>query len=122
MTKKQQIEERKERVAREEQRLKGIYKSAKIEELNLAETAIKNVAFISVQLEDLQEEIYKNGVIETYKNGEHQYGKKPSSALQSYNNLMKTFNTTMKLLLKDFFANLTVEEKDELQQFMEKFK
>lgn len=122
MTKKQQIEERKERVAREEQRLKGIYKSAKIEELNLAETAIKNVAFISVQLEDLQEEIYKNGVIETYKNGEHQYGKKLSSALQSYNNLMKTFNTTMKLLLKDFFANLTVEEKDELQQFMEKFK
>ena len=35
---------------------------------------------------------------------------------------MKTFNTTMKLLLKDFFANLTVEEKDELQMFMEKFK
>ena len=70
----------------------------------------------------MQEEIYKNGVIETYKNGENQYGKKPSSALQSYNNLMKTFNTTMKLLLKDFFANLTVEEKDELQMFMEKFK
>ena len=122
MTKKQQIEERKERVNKEEQRLKELFKSATKQEAELASTSIRNLAFTTVQLEDLQEEIYKNGVIEKYKNGENQWGYKQSSALQAYNNLMKTFITNVKLLSNDIFSNLSMEEKDELQMFIEKSK
>jgi hypothetical protein len=120
MTKKQL--EVKAKVEAEEQRLHDIFKSANATETALALKCIQNLAFMSVQLEELQNMVYKTGVVEKYKNGENQYGTKQSSALQSYNNLLKTFNVTLRTLTSDIIKNISVEEKDELQMFMEKFK
>ena len=122
MTKKQKIENQKDRIKNEENRLLELFQNATDTERKLALPSIKNLAFMRIQLEDLQEEITSKGAIEKYDNGGGQKGYKQSTALQSYNNLIKSYNTTLKLLAKDIFSKIEVEEKDELQLFMEKFK
>ena len=122
MTKKQKIENQKDRIANEENRLLELFQNATDAERKLALPSIKNLAFMRIQLEDLQDEITSKGTIEKYDNGGGQKGYKQSTALQSYNNLIKSYNTTLKLLAKDIFSKIEVEEKDELQLFMEKFK
>ena len=122
MTKKQKIENQKDRITNEENRLLELFQNATDAERKLALPSIKNLAFMRIQLEDLQEEITSKGAIEKYDNGGGQKGYKQSTALQSYNNLIKSYNTTLKLLSKDIFSKIEVEEKDELQLFMEKFK
>lgn len=122
MTKKQKIENQKDRITNEENRLLELFQNVTDAERKLALPSIKNLAFMRIQLEDLQEEITNKGAIEKYDNGGGQKGYKQSTALQSYNNLIKSYNTTLKLLAKDIFSKIEVEEKDELQLFMEKFK
>lgn len=122
MTKKQKIENQKDRITNEENRLLELFQNVTDAERKLALPSIKNLAFMRIQLEDLQEEITSKGAIEKYDNGGGQKGYKQSTALQSYNNLIKSYNTTLKLLAKDIFSKIEVEEKDELQLFMEKFK
>ena len=121
MTKKQKVENQKERITKEEQRLLQLFQNATDAERKLALPSIKNLAFMVIQLQDLQEEITSKGAIEKYDNGGGQKGLKQSTALQSYNNLIKSYNTTLKLLAKDIFKNIEVEEEDELQKFMKKF-
>ena len=122
MTKKQKIENQKDRITNEENRLLELFQNVTDAERKLALPSIKNLAFMRIQLEDLQDEITNKGAIEKYDNGGGQKGYKQSTALQSYNNLIKSYNTTLKLLAKDIFSKIEVEEKDELQLFMEKFK
>ena len=121
MTKKQKIDNQKDRIIKEENRLLELFQNATDAERKLALPSIKNLAFMRIQLEDLQDEITNKGVIEKYDNGGGQKGLKQSTALQSYNNLIKSYNTTLKLLAKDIFSKIEAEEKDELQLFMEKF-
>lgn len=61
---------------------------------------LQNAAFMKVTLEDLQETINEKGAIEKYKNGENQYGKKASSELQAYNQLIKNYTGIMDKLNK----------------------
>ena len=122
MTKKQKIENQKDRITNEENRLLELFQNVTDAERKLALPSIKNLAFMRIQLEDLQDEITNKGAIEKYDNGGGQKGYKQSTALQSYNNLIKSYNTTLKLLAKDIFSKIEAEEKDELQLFMEKFK
>lgn len=121
MTKKQKVENQKERITKEEQRLLQLFQNATDTEKKLALPSIQNLAFMVIQLQDLQEEITNKGAIEKYDNGGGQKGYKQSTALQSYNNLIKSYNTTLKLLAKDIFSRIEVEEEDELQKFMKKF-
>lgn len=122
MTKKQKVENQKERITKEEQRLLQLFQNATDTEKKLALPSIQNLAFMVIQLQDLQEEITNKGAIEKYDNGGGQKGYKQSTALQSYNNLIKSYNTTLKLLAKDIFSRIEVEEKDALQLFMEQYK
>ena len=122
MTKKQKIENQKDRITNEENRLLELFQNVTDAERKLALPSIKNLAFMRIQLEDLQDEITNKGAIEKYDNGGGQKGYKQSTALQSYNNLIKSYNTTLKLLAKDIVSKIEAEEKDELQLFMEKFK
>lgn len=121
MTKKQKVENQKDRITQEENRLLELFKNATDTEKKIALPSIKNLAFMRIQLEELQDEITSNGAIERYDNGGGQKGLKQSTALQSYNNLIKSYNTTLKLLAKDIFSRIEMEEEDELQKFMKKY-
>lgn len=54
---------------------------------------IENASFMEVELEDLQKIISAEGTIDEYQNGEKQKGKKISANMQTYNNLLKSYNT-----------------------------
>ena len=60
---------------------------------------IDNAAFMAVELEDLQEQIRREGTTDKYQNGAAQYGQKISAAMQAYNTMVKNYNTTIKTLL-----------------------
>ena len=59
---------------------------------------LEKVAFMSVTLDDLQEDINENGITETYQNGANQFGVKKSAAVEVYNTMIKNYASIMKQL------------------------
>lgn len=59
---------------------------------------LHRAAFMRVTLEQLEEKINTDGVTETYRNSETQYGTKQSSTLQSYISVAKVYASVIKTL------------------------
>lgn len=80
---------------------------------------IQKVAFMSVTLDDLQDDINQNGITERYQNGEHQFGIKKTISVDIYNTMIKNYSALMKqlteLLQKE---NLVSKEENPLIKFM----
>ena len=87
-----------ERISIELERLSQKFDSLDENKKAVLAPVIQNAAFMKITLEDLQEIINRDGVVETYKNGENQYGQKQSSTLQSYNQLIRNYAAVMKTL------------------------
>ena len=115
------IKQRKTKITKEFNKLKKIFADESEQRQKLAESILNEMAFIKVQLEELKENILRNGVVAVYRNSATQYGTKRSPALQSYNALAKTYSTMQKLLVNDIFKDLDSEQTDELQKFMSDF-
>ena len=84
------------RISQEVRKLKAFYKDLPADKLHMAEKLIERAAFQLVTLEDLEEEINRNGFLEAYQNGDKQSGIKQSAALQAWNALYKNYQATMK--------------------------
>ena len=74
---------------------------------------LHEAAFLAVTLEDLRQQISKEGVIEVYQNGPNQHGQKPSTTVATYDKLLHTYSKVMLQLSKGLpdadqgpFANL----------------
>lgn len=87
------------RIKKENDRLMELFKNAGNDILQVATPLIQNSAFMKATLEDLQEEIKLEGVVDIYQNGSNQFGKKQSATLQSYNALIKNYNTVTKTII-----------------------
>ena len=86
------------RIKKELDRLNEIYKDLPEDTYAVLQPLIENAAFMAVTLQDLQEQIKRDGPIEEYRNGNTQYGKKQASALMAYNNTLRNYNNTIKVL------------------------
>ena len=94
---------------------------SKIEEnlLKISDSLIENVAFLSVTLNGLIATIKKQGVKESYKNGQNQFGFKESVESQAYNKYMKSYQSSMKLLIDMLSRNgLNDDETEELKKYL----
>lgn len=89
-----------ERIKKELNRLKRIYRVLTPNKLAIVTPLLENAAFMKVTLEDLQTIINDNGCSDEYKNGANQFGKKASADLQAYNSLIKNYNTVSDRLEK----------------------
>lgn len=80
---------------------------------------IEKVAFMSVTLDDLQDDININGVTEQYQNGANQFGVKKSAAIDVYNTMIKNYTSLMKQLT-DFLPKDESPNKagDDLKRFI----
>lgn len=78
---------------------------------------IENAAFQYSVLYQLQELIRENGLIDTYQNGKAQSGTKDSAYLRAYNNTLKSYNATMKILL----GMLPKDKRSDLDDGFDKF-
>ncbi len=108
---------KRKRIAQELARISVYFEQVDANQRALAQPLLQNAAFMKVALEDMQELINAEGVTEEYKNGQNQFGEKPSSALQAYNATVKNYSAVIKAL-----AQLLPKIRDgsnRLQAFME---
>lgn len=87
-----------QRIKSEKSRLKKIFKELDENKKNLVTPLIEKAAFMSVELDDLQETIEQDGWTSEYKNGENQYGTKKSPEAETYIALSKNYAAVIKQL------------------------
>lgn len=114
---------RDQRIRTELARLNKILRATKTKDgaeptpkIKAAKGLIENAAFMAIHLQDLQVEMNKNGCVETYRNGETQYGVKKSAAADIYTTMYKNYMATIKQLAELAPDNA---ETDELSLFMQ---
>jgi glycerol-3-phosphate responsive antiterminator len=112
--------EREERIKKEIKRLKRIFKKLGLnkKKMDAAISLIKNAAFMTITLEDLQEQINAEGVISTYKNGENQWGTKQSDEVKTYNTMIKNHSSLIKQLTDLLPPEKRKEASDGFEEFV----
>ena len=88
------------RIRREKKRLQGVFKDLEPNKLKTCQALIDRAAFITISLQDLEEQLNLTGWVETYQNGENQSGMKKAAAADVHISLTKNLNAIMKQLLE----------------------
>jgi len=94
------------RIKREVTRLRGIFRDLDANKKKAVEPLIRNAAFTTVSLDELQAAINANGFTEEYKNGENQFGRKQSEEVKTHIAMTKNLTAIIKTL-----AELTPPER-----------
>lgn len=87
------------RISRERDRLLEIFHDLEPNKLKTCQALIDRAAFITISLEDLEEELNETGWVEVYQNGENQFGMKKAAAADVHISLTKNLNAIVKQLL-----------------------
>ena len=95
-TKKEYTKE--EKTKKEKRRLTSIFKELDENKKKLVTPHIEKAAFMSVELDILQDTIEQEGWTCEYKNGENQYGTKRSPEADTYIALSKNYAAVIKQL------------------------
>lgn len=88
-----------QKTAAEKHRLRSIFKELEENKRKLVTSLIEKAAFMSVELDALQEIIEQDGWTSEYKNGENQYGTKRSPEADTYIALSKNYAAIIKQLV-----------------------
>lgn len=116
----EEIDAKNKRIKAEINRLRKLLKSLPKDTLAAAASLIRNVAFMSVTLDDLQETINRDGATSFYKNGENQFGTKKSPEIETYNSMIKNYMASMQQLIGLLPKEAVEDAKDELALFVKK--
>ena len=92
--------EKLKRIRKERARLTRIFVDLDENKKKTVEALIDRAAFITVSLQDLESQLNATGWVETYQNGENQYGMKKAAAADVHISLTKNLNALMKQLLE----------------------
>ena len=87
----------------------------------VVEMLIERIAYLAAHLEEIEEETLKKGLLTKGKGSTGNMVTKINPLVNAYVSYAKQFTASVKQL-QGFLDNLTVEEKDELQMFMERCK
>jgi hypothetical protein len=87
-----------QRISKEMSRLKKLFSNIPKNIMNSFLALIRNAAFMTVTLEDLQDKINESGAVSEYQNGENQWGTKKSPEVEIYNTMIKNLSTVIKQL------------------------
>lgn len=91
--------EKQKRIKKEVSRLRKLFKEIDENKKKLVMALIDDVAFLTVTMQDLRENIIREGTTVEYKNGENQYGSKQSPDAQLYLAMSQKQAQAMKILL-----------------------
>ena len=87
------------RIKKERTRLMKLFEDLDENKKKTCEALIDRAAFITISLQDLEKQLNETGWVETYQNGENQYGMKKAAAADVHISLTKNLNAIMKELL-----------------------
>ncbi len=93
-----QKREKEERIRKEIRRLRRVFRDLDKNKSVVVKDLIHRAAFMSVSLEDLEDEINRYGYTEEYCNGENQFGTKQSEAVKIHLAMMKNLTAVVKQL------------------------
>ncbi len=98
-TKVQKAKAKELKISNEIARLTAIFNDLDENKKKLVAPLIEKAAFMSIELDGLQETIARKGWVSTYKNGENQFGSKKSPEADIYTATMKNYTSVVKQLL-----------------------
>lgn len=87
-----------QKIKKEYNRLRRIFKDLDKNKLQTVESLMRNAAFMSVSLEELQDIINAEGYIVEYQNGANQSGTKQSDAVKTHIAMTKNHASIIKQL------------------------
>ena len=88
--------------------------------IKICDSLLENIAFMSVTLDDLMKKIKSQGIKEHYKNGQNQFGYKESVESQAYNKYMKSYQSSIKILI-DMLTKDGTTNNDEIEELKKMF-
>jgi hypothetical protein len=113
----QALIEKNEKIRKETQKLKKLFKDLPNNKKKMSEKLIENAAFMSIALDELKEDIKLYGVKETYVNGKDQFGFKESIESKTYNTMVKNYMNIIKQLNDMLPEEKKINEDDEFERF-----
>ncbi len=99
-------------------KLQEIFKDLSAENRTVVDKTIESVAFMTVELQDLEKTITANGLVEEYRNGAYQKGTKVSSLANNYNPIKKTYLADIKFLTALINIENNPDSADSLMDFI----
>ena len=93
------LTDKEKKIRKETKRLKEIFAGLEPNKLKAVDSLIARAAFITVSLQELEQELNKKGWTEVYINGKNQGGIKKAAAAEAHISLTKNLTTIMKQLL-----------------------
>ena len=111
--------EKNKRIKKEVNRLKRLFRGIDENKKKLVFTTIEDVAFLTITMQDLRENIIRDGTTVEYKNGENQYGTKQSPDAQLYLQMSQKQTQAMKILVDCLpKTTKTIKENDGVEDFV----
>lgn len=92
--------EKNRRIEKEVRRLKRLFSKIDKNKKNLVFATIEDIAFLTITMQDLRDQIIREGTTVEYKNGENQYGTKQSPDAQLYLQMSQKQTQAMKILVE----------------------
>ena len=87
------------KIKKEYKRLMEVFKDLEPNKLTTVDALIARAAYITVSLQELEEQLNRDGWVEEYNTGRLQSGMKKSAAAEVHISLTKNLNAIMKQLL-----------------------
>ena len=113
----QALIEKNQKIKKETNKLKKLFKELPNNKKKMAEKLIENASFMSITLDELKEDIKTYGVKETYVNGKDQFGFKESIESKTYSTMVKNYMNIIKQLNDMLPAEKKIDEDDEFERF-----
>ncbi len=116
-------------IKQEINRIKKLYKDFPKEKSKVLEGLINESAFIKVSLEELRDNLLKNGFTEVFEQGEQRFNRERpevkiyTTFIQRYSNVMKQLIDLLPVEVKiEEAVEVKIEEADELLEFLNRNK
>lgn len=113
--------ERERKIKQEINRIKKLYKDLEKDKVKVVEGLVTEASFMKLTLQELREDLFKNGMTELYENGQQVVNReRPETKI--YSTMIQRYSNVMKQLIDYMPEEKQKEENDELKEFLNRIK
>ena len=113
--------EREKKIKQEINRIKKLYKDLPKDKVKVVEGLITEASFMKLTLQELREDLFKNGMTELYETGPQAVNRERPE-VKIYSTMIQRYSNVMKQLIDYMPEEKKKEEQDELMQFLSRGK
>lgn len=111
--------DREERIKAEEKRIKKLYKDFPKSKRDFLDGLISSSAFLKVHLEDMQNDLLKNGMFEIFEQGSQRFERERPQT-KTYSTYIQKYAGVQKQLIDILPSEVQKKETNDLAKFMQK--